>query len=1396
VTTPALPTFDIVDASGRRRRVHPHAPADSVAELGRALGSAPGGGLDVDGRRCPPHQRLVNIDALRHGSLVTPPGPVAADAEPSEEAPVEEAPVEFAVLAGPACQPWTPLRVGRHGVGRAPHAAIRLNDARVETHHAHLDVDASGSTKVTQLTGRIPVGAGNSLMLGSSRVEIRTRPATGRTRTGGTAAAIPGDPWRRELRRGATRSTIVVPAEPALPEPAATFDRPAATALIGAFVGVVGALVMAVFVGQAMFALFAGFAAVASLATWLAGVIGAMRRQRRATSLARAHFDTFVTATSDRHAQMLAHDRDVHPDIVDALGELRDGCSLVWSRRPESGQLTAVLGRGSIVGDDDREADRTNDRVADRPAPEVLAVVQQHRRFDDVAIPISLRPTDTVALHGATDIVAPLMRSLIVQLATWVGPADMRLIVVTPEPSTWSWVAWLPHARDGGNAAMVLDSTDPAHLARLHDAAGDGSFVEQGGRVTVVVTDDPALLTVRTGPLRRFMSSVDAITLVLVDRAANVPAVCRRVLAVSDSARACWTGERRDTFDVVDLHVAGIDVQMATNAARRLAPLVDPEDRDTAANLPRRVTLSTLDDVLGEHDADRRADGIALRWLGAGADPSLRAPIGTSADGVVEVDLVADGPHALIAGTTGSGKSELLRTLVVSMASRVSPDHLTFMLVDYKGGSTFDCCVDLPHTVGVVTDLDDGLAERALVSLDAELGRREQAFRAAGVGDLGAYRTQPDLEPIPRLVVVIDEFATLAHDLPEFLTALVAIAQRGRSLGIHLVLATQRPSGVIDDDIRTNTNLRLALRVTDRADACDVVSDEQPARFSRAHPGRAAIRLGPDELIVFQTAHSSGPVVTADRRLRVTTMADTGGPSGAHRSDAAAGTTELAAAVATIRQATTALAIDPPRRPWLDPLPTVLVAHDLAVNLAGDRAHSAEAAEMLADVVGLVDDPARQARLPLRWDRAAGNLMLVGALGTGLSSTVMHLAAAIGRTATAQRCHLYVIDGLGNPALDAIGMMAHCGAVVRVGEHERIDRLLRRLDAEIDRRQIGRGDGDAAEVVLFVDGLSELRRSLEPIERLASLAMLDRVLDAGPAVGVVSCVTTDGSSAGANAPVAERWVFRTDDPSAARAFGRRGAVVDVEHPGRLRIASSGLHAQVVSAACVGTPSPCREPGVGPPDVTVLPIEVDPSTLPHSTVVTTSGRSIRRLVFGLGGDDLEPAALVLADGDHVFIGGASRTGKTCTLERLAVAWAHIGGADSVVHWSNDDAAALRALHDRLAAGAGRSTLLVVDDADRVIDADGLMAGILAGGTPGVTIAAAARVDAVRSAYGHWTRDVTRSRCGLIMTSVGEVDGDLLGVTLPRRAAIPPRPGLAWMIDATGHRLVQVAGRLRP
>ena len=251
-----------------------------------------------------------------------------------------------------------------------------------------------------------------------------------------------------------------------------------------------------------------------------------------------------------------------------------------------------------------------------------------------------------------------------------------------------------------------------------------------------------------------------------------------------------------------------------------------------------------------------------------GRPGTLRAIVGSAGDGPLALDLRLHGPHALVGGTTGSGKSELLQTWILAMASAHSPQRVTFLLVDYKGGSAFRECVHLPHTVGLVTDLSPHLVRRALRSLGAELTYREHLFAAKHVKDLQELERTGDPETPPSLVIVVDEFAALVHEVPEFVDGVVNVAQRGRSLGLHLVLATQRPAGVIKDNLRANTNLRLALRMADESDSDDVLGSAVAAHFDPALPGRTVSKTGPGRLVPFQAGYVGGWTDSGQRGSR------------------------------------------------------------------------------------------------------------------------------------------------------------------------------------------------------------------------------------------------------------------------------------------------------------------------------------------------------------------------------------------------------------------------------------------------------------------------------------------------------------------------------------------------
>lgn len=314
------------------------------------------------------------------------------------------------------------------------------------------------------------------------------------------------------------------------------------------------------------------------------------------------------------------------------------------------------------------------------------------------------------------------------------------------------------------------------------------------------------------------------------------------------------------------------------------------------------------------------------------------------------VDLIADGPHALVVGTTGSGKSELLATWITALASTRGVDEVSFLLVDFKGGATFARIARLPHVVGFVTDLEDDAARRAVTSLEAELRHRERVLRSAEVSSVADLDRTVEL---PRLVVVIDEFAAMLAAHPELHSTISDIAARGRSLGVHLVLATQRLGGTVRESILANTPLRIALRTLDRADSQIMVGSDAALTLPVDRPGSSLIRRG-DGIV-----DPARIVAVTDADIASITRGDHG-----------------------------AL----PRRPWAEPLPAVLEADEAQTRAAASGAPTAARAAMF----GLIDAPEEQRVLPLVWAPAAdGHLLILGGPLSGVSSTLATIASRV-----------------------------------------------------------------------------------------------------------------------------------------------------------------------------------------------------------------------------------------------------------------------------------------------------------------------------------------------------------------------------------------------------------------
>ena len=590
--------------------------------------------------------------------------------------------------------------------------------------------------------------------------------------------------------------------------------------------------------------------------------------------------------------------------------------------------------------------------TADLPSAVELTdpTADEHRRrlhwlIPDAPVTALLPERAVVGVAGPGEVPRAVGRWLVAQVAALHSPQDVQVCVLTGTAGRdeWEWVRWLPHCRpaQGQNCAVLIGTDAETVAARIAELtamikARSQALREQGpgrfGPDIVVVFDGSRRLRslpgavgiLREGP----PAGVYSICLDADERL--LPAECQAVAAVGPDGTLAvqQTGEPA----VGPVRPEYVTPGWAARLARSVAPIRDVSGDEEDTGLPASCRLL---EILGLDPPD--AGAIAAGWQAGGR--STRAVIGACYDGPFGIDLARDGPHGLVAGTTGAGKSELLQTMIASLACANRPDEMTFVLVDYKGGSAFKDCAHLPHVTGMVTDLDAHLTGRALASLSAELTRREKVLAAAGAKDIEEYTERPGREPrrppLPRLVIVIDEFASLARDLPDFVTGLVGIAQRGRSLGIHLILATQRPSGVVSADIRANTNLRIALRVTDAAESADVIEAPDAARISRAAPGRGYVRLGHASLVPFQAGRIGGHRTTAT--ATALPWATPAGWDGLGRPEprrpaarkAEDEITDLKVLVEAIRRAAAGLGIAAQPSPWLAPLPGTLLLRDL-----------------------------------------------------------------------------------------------------------------------------------------------------------------------------------------------------------------------------------------------------------------------------------------------------------------------------------------------------------------------------------------------------------------------------------------------------------------------------------
>ncbi|GLY86603.1 type VII secretion protein EccCb [Actinoallomurus iriomotensis] len=1012
-----------------------------------------------------------------------------------------------------------------------------------------------------------------------------------------------------------------------------------------------------------------------------------------------------------------------HPDVRGRWAICRNRVR-VWERRPDHPDfLTVRIGTGDVplatpigfqaTGDGPFAAGRTELRA------EAERLIARAGRLSGQPILLDLRETPVVSLVGSAVRTRAMAVDLVTELTTFCAPDDLLVAVCHPkEVEDWEFVKWLPHARAGESVLALPDGDGfgellAEDLERRRDQARrrTSPFTEQPAdesrRRLLVIVDgygaaSPAGRLDILGELAERAPALEVSVVFCVEvQRDEPPRVQTRVRVADDGAFTLESpdGEATGQADPSD-------PVLRTAIARSLAPLRldDPAARTALSETTRLVEL------LGT-PAARHLD-VTHMWSALSSPYDvLRVPIGVSGDGQPEIlDLKESamqgmGPHGLVVGATGSGKSELLRTLVTALALTHPPDVLSLVLVDFKGGAAFAGLADLPHVAGMITNLADDLTmvDRMYLALFGEQQRRQKLLRDAGdVDNVREYQRRraagllgPDAPPLPYLLIVVDEFGELLAGRPDFIELFVAIGRLGRSLGMHLLLSSQRLEEGRLRGLESHLSYRICLRTFSSVES-NVVIGKPDAYHLPPVPGSAYLKVDTTIYDRFRAALVSAPDMTPEempddtpRTALFTAGAVSAEPESASVAPASGDgerPTEMATAVTLIRAA----GASPAHQVWLPPLDPKIPLGRLLPPPERDPRRGLQArgwtgAGLGAVPVGVLDLPEAQAQRPFGVDftRWAGHLAVVGAPQTGKSTFLRTMLLSALVTHTPRELNAYVID-YGGGSLFALAGAPHVGAVSGRLEPDKVRRVVGQIWKLVDERderfrELGidsaetmrrrRGERDlppeaVADVLLVIDGWGAVRTELEDLDP----QILD-IAARGQRVGVHLVIAANRwmeLRPQLRDNIGGRMEFRLNDPADSQINRKAAASLPSGAPGRA-LTMEGDHVQVAlpelgtSVEEVVSAAASAWQGPAAPPIRLLPAELSHAHLPGPGEDTERGVPI-----GIDELELGPVHLDLAGADsHFVVLGDAESGKTTFLRSwLAGLQARRGGQEAM------------------------------------------------------------------------------------------------------------------------------------
>ena len=713
-------------------------------------------------------------------------------------------------------------------------------------------------------------------------------------------------------------------------------------------------------------------------------------------------------------------------------------------------------------------------------------ISKEYKYVHNAPIVCNFKNSNAVGIVGEEKYRFEIMKNMMVDLCARHFQSDVKLFFVAEKKNKQKvyWLRMLPHVYNDAIGIRNIVCDDEGKNILFEYLYKELSIRKQNKKfdnnIVVFLYDEYSF---QNHPVSKFVDDAKDLGVTFVffgDTYADIGQGCDFVVDIKDAQNGLLV----DTADKNKSHsftYKTVTDDQAKSIVKLLAP-VYTEEISLEGTLVKNISLFKLLNILTVDDINLDAN-----WHSSQVFKSMAAPIGVSKSGIVSLDLhdKAHGPHGLVAGTTGSGKSEILQTYILSMALLFHPYEVGFVIIDFKGGGMVNQFKNLPHLVGAITNIDGKEIDRSLKSIKAELKKRQRLFADADVNHIDKYikkfKAGEVTEPLPHLILIVDEFAELKADQPEFMKELISAARIGRSLGVHLILATQKPSGQVDDQIWSNSRFKLCLKVQDQADSNEVLKSPLAAEIKE--PGRAYLQVGNNEIFeLFQSAYSGAPEKADNSNVKeftIYSLTDSGRKVPVYqqkkKKSGDGNRTQLEAIVDYVHDYAEANHVAKLPDICLPPLAEVINYDSSAV------------ADELSVPVGIYDDPDNQLQTVYGINIFAENTLIIGSSMSGKTNLLQLILRGIAKNFTPDEVNVYIID-FASMVLKNFESLNHVGGVVVSNEDEKLKNLFKLILEQIATRKEKllaavvsnylsykeAGNTDLPQIVLMIDNLTAL----------------------------------------------------------------------------------------------------------------------------------------------------------------------------------------------------------------------------------------------------------------------------------------------------------------------------------